>query len=84
VSELEDIVDRIIERNETLFEIESASQNETASVMWTHDNVTVMVRFGVTDGHLYADVTGWREGEKTSLTVSEAMDTAIVYMGKEV
>ena len=81
MSELDSILDRIAERNQTLFELESAVGNTAAAVTWAYQGSTVLVRFGDIDGLLNADVTGWKDGEQTPLSVSDAFNTAVICMG---
>lgn len=81
MSELDNILDGIVERKQTLFELESAVGNTAAAVAWTYQGSTVLVRFGVSDGLLYADVTGWQDGDQRPLSVSEAFNTAVICVG---
>lgn len=78
---LDEILDGIIEREETLFEVETSVENIIASVLWTYQGSQILVRFGVAEGRLCADVSGWQNGGRTPLSVSDAFETAVIYMG---
>lgn len=83
MSDLDDILDDIAGRNEALFELQSAPENGRAAFVWTHEGYSILVKLGSVEGHLYADVSCWDNGERVGLTVTDALDTALVQMNKE-